>query len=108
VPNYTLRPAVDIDLISSANHIGEADSSAARRFLDTSFAAFDLLARFPEVGPKARFKNKRLKDVRFWVLSPPFNKWLVFYRRTKPEGVEIIRVLHGMTDWRRRPTQFLG
>jgi hypothetical protein len=37
------------------------------------------LAEFPESRPLARFKNRKLSNVRFCVL-PPFNRWLIFYQ----------------------------
>jgi len=59
------------------------------------------LARFPRAGPKAKLKYERLRDVRFRVLSPPFNRWVVFYR-VKEASVEVPRVLQGRQDWRER------
>ena len=98
---YLITPAVDEDLRLSAEWISLDNPGAAKRFLDAVFEAFDLLARFPEAGPKSRLQHERLKDVRFWVLPPPFNHWLVFYR-IEGETVVIVRVLYGAQDWRQR------
>ena len=52
----------------------------------------------------ARLKGKEFEGIRFCVLSPPFNKWLAFYRITK--SIEIIRVLYGVQNWRQTPERF--
>jgi plasmid stabilization system protein ParE len=80
--------------------------AAALRFLETAFKSFEFLAGFPEAGPKARLKHARVKDIRFWVLPPPFNRWLVFYR-VEAGSVVIIRVLHSAQNWRARPGRLL-
>ena len=98
---YLLQPAVDEDLRLSAEWIALDNPEAARRFLNTAFETFDLLAEFPEAGPKARLKHQRLNEVRFWVLSPPFNHWLVFYR-IEVGAVVILRVLYGAQNWQER------
>lgn len=98
-------PRADEDLVVGAQWIHADNPDAARRFLDAAFAAFDRLAKFPESGPLARLKNRRLAAVRFCVLPPPFNRWLIFYRIDN-RGVEIIRVLYGTQNWRGSPTSF--
>ena len=103
--NWLASPETDEDLIAGRNFIAADNESAARDFLDTAFEAFDLLAQFPEMGPRARFKHKGLKAVRYFVLAPPFNNWLVFYQPTV-EGVEIKRVLYGSVNWRQEPERF--
>ena len=96
---YRTRPKADEDLIDGARWIRADNPQAARRFLDAAFDAFDRLAEFPESGPPARFKNRKLAAIRFCVLPPPFNRWLVFYRLQGGE-VEIIRVVYGTQNWR--------
>jgi len=34
----------------------------------------------------ARFKNRKLDAVRFSVLPPPFNRWLIFIDRRQTSG----------------------
>jgi hypothetical protein len=46
-----------------------------------------------------------LKGVCFFVLAPPFNRWLIFYKPTSG-GVEIQRVLYGNVNWRQEPERF--
>lgn len=103
---YVAKPQVDEDLVAHARWIELDNPEAARRFLDAAFKSFEFLATFPEAGPKARFKNERLKDIRFWVLPPPFNRWLVFYW-IEHDVVTIIRVLHSSQNWREEPEGLL-
>ncbi len=103
--NYSTRPKADEDLVEGARWIRADNPQAARRFLEAAFEAFDRLAEFPKSGPLARLKNHRLAGVRFSVLSPPFNRWLVFYRINHGE-VEILRVIYGTQNWRGNPKSF--
>ena len=104
--DYVAKPEVDEDLISHARWIELDNPDAAQRFLEAAFKSFEFLATFPNAGPKARFKHERLKEVRFWVLPPPFNRWLVFYR-IECELITIIRVLHSSQNWREEPEGLL-
>jgi plasmid stabilization system protein ParE len=103
--SWQASPETDEDLIAARDYIAADNEPAARDFLDAAFEAFDLLAQFPEMGPRARFKHKGLKAMRFFVLTPPFNHWLIFYQPTA-EGVEIKRVLYGNVNWRQEPERF--
>jgi len=98
-------PRAEEDLIEGARWIRADNPQAARRFLDAAFDAFDRLAEFPESGPLARFKNRKLAAVRFWVMPPPFNRWLIFYQQRGGE-VEILRVVYGTQNWRGNPGSF--
>lgn len=57
------------------------------------------------MGPQARFKHLDLKGVRFFVLAPPCNRWLIFYQ-SAGKGVEIKRVLYGNVNWQQEPERF--
>jgi len=96
---WRASPETDKDLIAADNE------QAARDFLDAAFETFDRLARFPEIGSLARFKHRALKGVRFFVLAPPFNRWLIFYKPAD-KGVEIQRGLYGNVNWRQEPERF--
>jgi plasmid stabilization system protein ParE len=98
-------PRADEDLIEGARWIRADSPQSARRFLEVAFQTFDRLAEFPESGPVARFKNRRLAGVRFCVLPPPFNRWLIFYQINGRE-VEILRVIYGTQNWRGNPESF--
>ena len=98
-------PKADHDLVAGARWILADNPEAARCFLDAAFAAFDRLAEFPESGPLARFKHHRLAGLRFNVMPPPFNRWLIFYRLSGKE-IEIVRVIYGTQNWRGNPISF--
>ena len=102
---WQASPEVDDDLIEGRDYIRGDNDVAARAFLNTAFETFDLLGDFPEMGPCARFRSKKLRDLRFFVMPPPFNRWIVFYRVTD-DGVAIMRVLHGSMNWRQEPKRF--
>ena len=102
---YRTKPNADGDLVEGARWIRADNPQAARRFLDAAFDAFDRLAEFPESGPSAKFKNRKLAAVRFCVLPPPFNRWLIFYQQRGGE-MEIIRVIYGTKNWRGKPDTF--
>ncbi len=104
--NWTASPETDDDLIKARDYIQADNDRAAKDFLDTAFAAFERLGQFPELGMRARLESKLLKSVRFLVLPPPFNRWLVFYEPARSGGVYIRRVLCGHLDWRGEPQRF--
>jgi plasmid stabilization system protein ParE len=103
--NWQAPPETGEDLIAARDFIAADNQESARDFLDAAFEAFDRLAQFPEIGPLARFKHRTLKGVRFFVLAPPFNRWLIFYKPVN-KGVEIQRVLYGNVNWRQEPERF--
>lgn len=102
---YRTKPRADADLIAGARWILTDNPDAARRFLDAAFESFGRLATFPESGALTHLRNRRLAGVRFVVLPPPFNQWLVFYRLHEGE-VEILRVIYGSQNWRGSPASF--
>ena len=102
---WQASPETDEDLIAARNFISADNEQAARDFLDAAFEAFDRLAQLPEMGPRARFKARALKAVRFLVMPPPFNRWLIFYQPGS-HGVEIKRVLYGNVNWQQEPERF--
>ena len=103
--NWRASPETDEDLIAGRDFIAADSETAALDFLNAAFEAFDQLGRFPKMGPKANFRHGKLKSLRFFVLPPPFNHWLVFYRSTET-GVDIRRVLYGNVNWRQEPGRF--
>jgi len=103
--NWQASPETDDDVLAARDFIATDNDTAARDFLDAAFEAFDRLAQFPEMGPQARFKHRDLDGVRFFVMAPPFNRWLIFYQPGS-KGVEIKRVLYGNVNWRQEPERF--
>ena len=102
---WQASPEVDEDLIEGRDYIRGDKDVAARAFLDAAFETFGLLGDFPEMGPRTRLRSKKLRDLRFFVMPPPFNRWIIFYRVTD-YGVGSIRVLHGSMNWRQEPERF--
>ena len=99
----TASPETDDDLIAARDHIRADNDRAARRFLDTAFDACARVPQFPELGMKARLRPSALKAVRFLVLPPPFNRWLIFYEPLPTGGVYVRRVWYGTMNWRDEP-----
>jgi plasmid stabilization system protein ParE len=97
-------PEADADLIRGREWIEADNSDAAQEFLKTAREGFERLGQFPEIGPLARLKSREFQGLRFCLLSPPFNKWVIFYR--VKATVEIIRVLYGAQNWRQEPNRF--
>lgn len=104
---YLITPKAEADLIEGARWIRAANPAAARAFLDLAFETFDRLTKFPESGPLAKLRHRRLAGVRFCVVPPPFNRWLVFYRLPQAEA-EILRVIHGSQNWRGNPASYFA
>lgn len=102
---WQASPEVDEDLIEGRDFIRADNDVAARAFLNAAFETFDLFGDFPEMGPRVRLRSKKLRDLRFFVMPPPFSKWIVFYRVTD-YGAGIARVLHGSMNWRQEPERF--
>lgn len=103
--NWRASPETDADLIAGRDFIAADNEVAAHDFLDAAFESFDQLAQFPEMGPEASFKHRALQGMRFFVLRPPFNRWLVFYQPSGM-GIDIRRVLYGNVNWRQEPGRF--
>ncbi|WP_337174982.1 type II toxin-antitoxin system RelE/ParE family toxin [Paludisphaera sp.] len=85
-----------IDLVQAVAYLAERSESAPLRFLAEAEATFARLARFPGMG--ARYDSIELEyaTIRYMPISK-FRSWIVFYRPT-PDGIEVVRVLHGARD----------
>lgn len=91
---YVVRPKADHDLDDQAYYFAtEAGPELGHRFLLAAHETFDLLARQPQMGWRARLKNPLLASLRVFRVSG-FEKMLVLYRPSA-DGVEILRVVHG-------------
>jgi len=78
------------DAAEIALHIAEDNSAAADHWLEVIDEKFRLLAQAPHLGRK-RF------DLAPELRSLAAGNYVIFYRPI-PEGVQIIRVLHGARD----------
>lgn len=74
----------------------EAGAPVAIRFLDSAEKAFTTLAKMPGMGRVRRFPHAEVGELRSWAI-PCFERYLIFYRAL-PDGIEVIRVIHGMRD----------
>jgi toxin ParE1/3/4 len=78
--------------------IAKDNPAAASEVVRELRRSFELLVRMPHLGREVR-KIKTSEELRLW-LSPAFRNYLIFYREL-PDGVEIVRVLHGARDIQR-------
>ena len=86
------------DLEELGAFIARDNPAAATEVLRQLRVSFEQLGRMPQLGRVVR-KIKTTEPLRMW-LSPAFRNYLIFYREL-PDGVEIVRVLHGARDIKR-------
>lgn len=91
---YLIRPKADRDLDDRAYYYAtEASPEVGHRFLVAAHNTFALLATHPHMGWRSRLRHRDLDSIRvFRVMS--FKKTLILYRPL-PDGVEVLRVVHG-------------
>lgn len=95
--SYRILPAADRDLDDQAAYLArEASLDVALRFYDAAATSFEQIARRPGIGEQRPTANPRLEGLRVWRIQG-FEKHLIFYRPA-PDGIEIVRVLHGARD----------
>jgi len=87
------------DVYAIAAYIARDRLDAALRFVDDAEVAFDFLALWPSAGPRVEPSPVHIPDLRFWPIKR-FRNYLVMYRPI-PDGVEILRVIHGAQDMTR-------
>lgn len=84
------------DLRECALYIGQDDAQAAIRFLDAANETFKRLAALPGSGTSYEAISQAFHGMR-WALVSGFDKHLIFYVQV-PEGIKIVRVIHGSRD----------
>lgn len=95
--HYVVRPKADADLDHQAFYLAEkAVPEVGHRFLIAAHETFLLLASQPEMGWHPRLKHADLSLLRTFRVSG-FERMIVLYRPV-PDGVEILRVVHGSQD----------
>jgi toxin ParE1/3/4 len=88
------RPLARFDLIEEADFIEQVYGLAkAESFLDAAEVSFSNLALMPLMGSPRHDLVAEIPDLRQWRIKG-FEDYLIFYHPL-PDGVEIIRVLHG-------------
>jgi len=95
---YSIRPKADLDIDEIADYLTEQSSlNTALRFLSEAHQSFALIARQPGIGWRCKMHNPRLKTVRVFRVSAPFENYLIFHQR-RGIRIEILRLLHGSQD----------
>jgi len=86
---FWLSPLAIEDLEEIAYYVACDNYGAAHDLTDRLFAVFSTLAENPQLGRR----REEFRDARSFALRP----YVIVYREV-PEGIEIIRVLHGARD----------
>lgn len=91
MPQYQFTPEAADDLFDIWSFIARTSVTAANRVEEAIHGACALVADSPELGRV----RKELTDlpVRFWLVQPYQNHFIVYDPRTKP--LHIVRILHG-------------
>lgn len=84
------RPRAKTDLAEIWDYIADDSEARADAFIETIDRKFRTLAGRPDMG-RAR------AELETGLRSFPVGRYVIFYRPI-PEGVEIVRVLHGARD----------
>ncbi|MCC6344468.1 MAG: type II toxin-antitoxin system RelE/ParE family toxin [Bryobacterales bacterium] len=91
---YVVKPKADRALDAYADYLADAASlDVALRFFDQAYKTFALLAGQPNMGWRSRSKSTTLEGLRVFRISGS-EHMLILYR-PDPEGLEILRVIHG-------------
>jgi toxin ParE1/3/4 len=91
------RPRARADIQEQAFRIADDNPDAARRFLAEVERSLELLAGMPGMGAARPRLSPALRGLRMFPVSGGFDDHLLFYRPIR-DGIELIRVLHGMRD----------
>ena len=93
MPRIVRSNQSELDVYRIARYIARDNPAAVLRLIDAIDEALMLLASSPEIG---KIREDLAPSVRMF----PVGKYLIFYRPI-PEGIEVVRVLHGARDLRR-------
>jgi toxin ParE1/3/4 len=93
------RPRALADVEEQARWIADDNPDAARRFRKAVEQTLEVLAAMPGVGVGRRYRDPALSDLRMHPVKG-FPERLLFYLPL-PDGVELVRVLHGRQDFAR-------
>jgi toxin ParE1/3/4 len=97
MPRIVRTPRAAQDLLEIWTWIAVADPAAADRMLDLIEEKLTLLAENPSIGP-AR------PDIAAGLRLFPVRRYIVLYQ-AHPDGIEVVRVVHGMRDQTRWVSQ---
>jgi toxin ParE1/3/4 len=90
MPTVRCTSQAHLDLVEIALHIAKENPAAADRWLDGFDARCKALAQMPELGRKRSDLAPGLRGL-------PIGNYVIFYRLI-PDGIQVLRVLHGARD----------
>ena len=94
---YVVRPKADQDLDDQAYYLAtQANPEVGHKFLLAAHETFSLLVFFCGMGWNCRLKDPGVASLRVFRVAG-FKRVLVLYR-PRPDGVEILRVVHDSRD----------
>ena len=88
-------------------YFSEVGEDTAEGYLNAVNDTLQFLRQNPALGRERRFRNPRLKGMRSFRASPPFNQHAIFYR-FDASALFAERVIHGARDLPRRLLQSPG
>ena len=98
-PRIVRKPKAKRDIVDIASFIALDSAPAAERFVEAVEVTLQALARMPRMGAARTFRRPSLAGLRMWSIKG-FERYLVFYRPL-PDGIDVIRVVHGARDIQR-------
>jgi toxin ParE1/3/4 len=90
MPTIVKSPRAREDLIEIWEFIAADDEHSADEFVAIIDEKFRVLAERPSIG---RLRNELVEGLRIF----PIGRYVIFYLAI-PDGIEIVRVLHGARD----------
>lgn len=87
---YRFTPQAADDLFALWSYLAEESPEAANRVEEAAYSACAFLAETPHAG-RIR-EDLTALPVRFWLVQPFRNCWIVYDPKSKP--LQIIRILH--------------
>ena len=90
------RPQAERDIEECFVFIAEENLDAGVYFLVAVEDSLEQIAKFPEIGKKREFQDKRFENLRMWRVKK-YENYLIFYKVTE-DRIEMVRLLHGSRD----------
>jgi plasmid stabilization system protein ParE len=82
-------------------YVDKAGAEVAWRFQEALDVSLQRISFRPDLGRLRHFRNPRLHDLRSFLVEPPFEKLLIFYR-VEIQVLRAVRLMHGARDLPRR------
>jgi toxin ParE1/3/4 len=96
VARVVKRLAAEQDLDDIAAFLQAASPHTAIRFLEAADRACARLAEMPDLGSAYESPHPALAGLRLWSIRD-FKRYVILYRPI-PDGIEVVRVVHGARD----------